>query len=41
MGLFSFGRFTEHEKRECVGNASRALFRFGTCALEFVEDTIA
>jgi len=41
MELFAFGRFIEHEKRGCVGNASHALFRFGACALEFVEDTIA
>jgi len=25
------------ESERIVGNASRALFRFGTCALEFVE----
>jgi len=28
------------EKRGCVGNASRASFRFGACALEFVEDRV-
>jgi len=27
MGLFAFGRFTEHEKRGCVGNASRGVLR--------------
>ena len=41
MGLFVFGRSTEHEKRGCVGNASRAetVFMFGASALQFVEDT--
>ena len=25
MGIFAFGRFTEDEKRGCVGNASRGI----------------
>jgi len=41
MGLFAFGRSTEHEKRGCVGKASRAetIFRLAATALQFVEDT--
>jgi len=41
MGLFAFGQFTEHEKRGCVGNASRAetVFRLELLLYSFVEDT--
>ena len=37
MGLFAFGRSTEHKKRRCVGNTSHAkmVFRFGTSVLQF------
>jgi hypothetical protein len=43
MGLFAFGRFAEHEKRGCVGNAShcwglyRYSFGFDACALEWLR----
>jgi len=41
MGVFAFGRSTEHEKRGCVGKASRAetVFRLAFLLYSFVEDT--
>ena len=37
MGLFAFGRSSEHKKRGCVGKASRAetVFRLADTALQF------